>query len=446
MAKTKNKLRAIPGVDTILEAVEECGLTRPLVVRIIRQELKIVRKSEVIPKPEEIINAVKKRLRDLELSKLQPVINGTGVLIHTNLGRSPITVPSNGGYTNLEIDLATGKRGKRAEYLETCLAELCGAEATMVTNNCAAALVLILRYLTAEKKEVVISRGELVQIGGDYRIPDILESTDARLKEIGTTNRTNFQDYSKAINKETGLILKVHRSNFFMEGFVGSPGRGELAALAREKRIPFVEDVGSGVFLPTESWANGHHEPTPKEVLKDGVDLVCFSGDKMLGGPQAGVIAGKKRFIQALKRHPFFRALRCDKLILTSLQDAAEAYLKNQSDKLPMHQCLIVDIKRLRKRADRLTKKLESSSMKVTVSESHSQIGGGSLPQALLPSIAIDFLPKGISLKEFAAQLRRQLTPVIGVISNQRFRLDLKTIFPEQDKLLIESITKIITK
>ena len=446
MAKAKNKLRAIPGVDTILEAVKECGLPRPLVVRTIREELKIVRKSKVIPNPEEITNAVKERLSDLELSKLQPVINGTGVLIHTNLGRSPITVPSNGGYTNLEIDLATGKRGKRAEYLETCLAELCGAEATMVTNNCAAALVLILRYLTAEKKEVVISRGELVQIGGDYRIPDILESTDARLKEIGTTNRTNLEDYSKAINKETGLILKVHRSNFFMEGFVGSPDRGELAALARKKRVPFVEDVGSGVFLPTESWANGHHEPTPKEVLKDGVDLVCFSGDKMLGGPQAGIIAGKKRFIQALKRHPFFRALRCDKLILTSLQDAAEAYLKNQSDELSLHQCLTVDIKRLKKRADRLTKKLESSSIKVTVSESHSQIGGGSLPQALLPSIAIDFLPKGISLKEFAAQLRRQSTPVIGVISNQRFRLDLKTIFPEQDKLLIESITKIITK
>ena len=446
MAKAKNKLRAIPGVDTILEAVKECALPRPLVVRTIREELKIVRKSKVIPKPEEIINAVKERLSDLELSKLQPVINGTGVLIHTNLGRSPITVPSNGGYTNLEIDLATGKRGKRAEYLETCLSELCGAEATMVTNNCAAALVLILRHLTAEKKEVVISRGELVQIGGDYRIPDILESTDARLKEIGTTNRTNLQDYSKAINKETGLILKVHRSNFFMEGFVGSPDRGELAVLARKKRVPFVEDVGSGVFQPTESWANGHHEPTPKEVLKDGVDLVCFSGDKMLGGPQAGIIAGKKRFIQALKRHSFFRALRCDKLILTSLQDAAEAYLKNQSDELPLHQCLTVDIKQLKKRADRLTKKLESSSIKVTVSESHSQIGGGSLPQALLPSIAIDFLPKGISLKEFAAQLRRQSTPVIGVISNQRFRLDLKTIFPEQDKLLIESITKIITK
>ena len=446
MAKAKNKLRAIPGVDTILEAVKECALPRPLVVRTIREELKIVRKSKVIPKPEEITYAVKERLRDLELSKLQPVINGTGVLIHTNLGRSPITVPSNGGYTNLEIDLATGKRGKRAEYLETCLAELCGAEATMVTNNCAAALVLILRHLTAEKKEVVISRGELVQIGGDYRIPDILESTDARLKEIGTTNRTNLQDYSKAISKETGLILKVHRSNFFMEGFVGSPDRGELAALARKKRVPFVEDVGSGVFLPTESWANGHHEPTPKEVLKDGVDLACFSGDKMLGGPQAGIIAGKKMFIQASKRHPFFRALRCDKLILTSLQDAAEAYLKNQSDELPLHQCLTVDIKRLKKRADRLTKKLESSSIKVTVSESHSQIGGGSLPQALLPSIAIDFFPKGISLKEFAAQLRRQSTPVIGVISNQRFRLDLKTIFPEQDKLLIESITKIITK
>jgi len=442
MAKTKSNLRSIPGVDTLLEAVGDCPLPHALVAASIRDELKILRKAKEIPEPKKIIEQVRQRLKELELSRLQPVINGTGILIHTNLGRSPLPLVAEGGYTNLEIDLASGRRGKRAGYLEDCLAELCGAEAAMVTNNCAAALVLILRYLTAEKKEVVISRGELVQIGGDYRIPDILESTDAQLKEIGTTNRTNLADYNKAIGKDTALVLKVHRSNFFMEGFVGSPDRRELAALARKKRVPFVEDVGSGVFLPTESWANGHHEPTPKEVIKNGTDLVCFSGDKMLGGPQAGIIAGKARYVKALKQHPFFRALRCDKIILNTLQKTVEAYLHNKTDELPLHQCLNTTLKQLKRRATRLEKELAKLPLTVTLTESQSQIGGGSLPQATLPSVALDLLPTEISLKDFASKLRRASTPVIGVICGGRFRLDLRTVFPDQEKSLLQSITQ----
>ena len=440
MAKAKNKLRAIPGVDTLLEAVSDCPLPRPLVVATIRAELQSLRKGKLIPEHDEIISSLRLRLEDLALSRLQPVINGTGVVVHTNLGRAPIAPPDNAGYTNLEIDLTTGRRGNRAAYVEQCLAELCSAEAAMVTNNCAAALVLILRHFTADKKEVIISRGELIQIGGGFRIPEILETTDATLLEIGTTNRTTLGDYAKAIGKNTGLLLKVHRSNFFMDGFVAAPDRRELSALARKKRVPFIEDLGSGVLTDTEDWADGHHETTPREVLKAGATLVCFSGDKLLGGPQAGIIAGKAKHIAALKKHPFFRALRCDKLILTALQSAAEIYLRGEGNTLPLNQSLQADPKQLKRRATRLAKALDGLPMTIEVAAGESQVGGGALPQANLPSITLDLVPNELSLKDFATRLRRASTPVIGVISGQRFRLDLRTIFPEQEKALLESI------
>ena len=440
MARPKNKLRAIPGVDTLLEAVADCPLPRPLVVATIRAEVVSLRKSKSIPEHDEIISDLRLRLEDLALSRLQPVVNGTGVVVHTNLGRSPIAPPDNTGYTNLEIDLATGRRGKRAAYVEQCLAELCGAEAAMVTNNCAAALVLILRHLSAKKKEVIISRGELVQIGGGFRIPDVLETSDAVLREVGTTNRTTLDDYAKVIGKNTGLLLKVHRSNFFMDGFVAAPDRRELATLARKKRIPFVEDLGSGVLTDTENWAADHHETTPREVIKSGAALVCFSGDKLLGGPQAGIIAGKSKNIAPLKKHPFFRALRCDKLILSALQHAAEIYLRGDGETLPLNQSLRADSKQLKRRATKLAKALAELPITVAVAEGESQVGGGALPQATLPSITLDLVPENFSLKDFATRLRRASTPVIGVISNQRFRLDLRTIFPEQEKQLLQSI------
>ena len=440
MARPKNKLRTIPGVDTLLEAVADCPLPRPLVVATIRAELASLRKSKSIPEHDEIVSGLRLRLEDLALSRLQPVINGTGVVVHTNLGRAPIAPLDNAGYTNLEIDLATGRRGKRAAYVEQCLAELCGAEAAMVTNNCAAALVLILRHLTAEKKEVIISRGELVQIGGGFRIPDVLETSDAVLREVGTTNRTTLNDYAKVIGKNTGLLLKVHRSNFFMDGFVAAPDRRELATLARKKRIPFVEDLGSGVLTDTENWAADHHETTPREVIKSGAALVCFSGDKLLGGPQAGIIAGKSKHIAALKKHPFFRALRCDKLILSALQHAAEIYLRGDGETLPLNQSLRADSKQLKRRATKLAKALAELPITVAVAEGESQVGGGALPQATLPSITLDLVPENFSLKDFATRLRRASTPVIGVISNQHFRLDLRTIFPEQEKQLLQSI------
>ena len=440
MAGPRNKPRAIPGVDTILEAVADCPLPRPLVVGVIRAELQSLRKAGSIPGHDEITGAIRQRLDDLALSRLQPVINGTGVVVHTNLGRSPMIPVPAAGCINLEIDLVTGRRGSRAAYLERCLAELCGADAAMVVNNCAAALVLNLRHFTAKKIEVIVSRGELVQIGGGFRLSEILESSGAKLREIGATNHTTLDDYAGAIGPQTGLLLKVHRSNFFMEGFVAAPERRELAALARKKRVPFVEDLGSGVLLPVGDWAEGHHEPMPSEVLKDGADIVCFSGDKLMGGPQSGIIAGKARHVQALKKHPFFRALRCDKLVLSALQSTVERYLHNQAGMLPLHRMLTADLSSIQRRTRKLAKALKGMPAKICVTPGHSQVGGGALPQAQLPTVTLDIVPDDIRLNDFAARLRRATPPVIGAISGRRFRLDLRTVFPDQEKPLMNSI------
>src|SRR6185503_4236078 len=313
----QSALRSLPAVEKVLQALGAVDVPRPAVVGIVRRELSGIRSEKQVPNFEAVLARIRSSLDALRRSRILPVINGTGVLVHTNLGRSPLgpavvetlrAIAAN--YNNLEFDLTGGERGSRAAYLEHNLALLCGAEAATVVNNCAAALVLTLRHFTAgERKEVVISRGELVQIGGGFRIPDILEASGARLREVGTTNKTALNDYARGIGKQTALILKVHRSNFFMGGFVESPSTEEIAALARRKRLPFVEDLGSGAVIATEKLAAIEHEPTPAEVLKRGVDLVCFSGDKLLGGPQAGIIAGRARLIAVLKREPFFRAL-----------------------------------------------------------------------------------------------------------------------------------------
>ena len=440
MARQSNNLRAIPGVDTLLEAVADCPLPRPLVVAAIRAELRSLRKAGSIPGRDKITATIRQRLDDLALSRLQPVINGTGVVVHTNLGRSPMNPLATTGFVNLEMDLVTGRRGARAAYLERCLAELCGAEAAMVVNNCAAALVLNLRHFTAKKTEVIVSRGELVQIGGGFRLSEILESSGAKLREIGATNHTTLDDYARAIGPQTGLLLKVHRSNFFMEGFVAAPERRELAALARKKRVPFVEDLGSGVLLPVGDWAEGHHEPMPSEVLKEGADIVCFSGDKLMGGPQSGIIAGKARHVQALKKHPFFRALRCDKLVLSALQSTAERYLHNQAGTLPLHRMLTADLASIQRRTRKVAKALKGMPAKICVTPGHSQVGGGALPQVPLPTVTLDIVPDDIRLNDFAARLRRATPPVIGAISGRRFRLDLRTILPDQEKPLMNAI------
>src|SRR5204862_5236037 len=357
--------RKIPSVDRVVCEIGNCDLPRRVIVDVVRHELGSLRAEKKVPNFSGGMSRVRTAIDALQLAKIQPVINGTGIVIHTNFGRAPLgpaviesltAVAAN--YNNPEYDLTSGERGQRATYLERNLALLSGAEATTAVNNCAAALILILRHFTAKKKEVVISRGELIQIGGGFRIPEILEASGAKLREVGTTNKTSVEDYVRALGPDAALILKVHRSNFFMGGFVESPSTETLAKLARTKRIPFVEDLGSGAIVATEKLGAMEHEPTPNETLRSGVDLVCFSGDKLLGGPQAGIIAGKRRHIAALKREPFFRALRCDNLILTALQTTVDLYLAGKSSELPVLAMLEVTNDELRIRAERLLEQI----------------------------------------------------------------------------------------
>jgi len=421
--RMNSRLRAIPSVEKLLQSLGKSDLPRPIVTALIRRELAALRKEKHIPEFELIIDQLQLALDDLCLTKIQPVVNGTGIVIHTNFGRAPFApalieslsaVAAN--YNNLEYDLTSGERGHRATYLEHNLAVLCGAEATTVVNNCAAALILILRHFTAKKKEVVISRGELIQIGGGFRIPEILEASGAKLREVGTTNKTSIEDYARALGPDAALILKVHRSNFFMGGFVESPCTETLAKLARTKRIPFVEDLGSGAIVATEELDAMEHEPTPNETLRSGVDLVCFSGDKLLGGPQAGIIAGKRRHIAALKREPFFRALRCDKLMLNITADE------------------------LRARAEAVLSQIRDLPLRSSIGEGKAQVGGGSLPRAVIFSVTLDLLPHKVSVEDFAATLRRGSPPIIGYVAGRKFKLDLRTIFPRQDAQVVSAL------
>src|SRR5213082_1583668 len=439
--------RKIPSVDKVVCEIGNCDLPRRVIVDVVRHELGLLRAEKKVPNFSGVMSRVRTAVDALQLAKIQPVINGTGIVIHTNFGRAPLgpalieSLTAIGpGYTNLEYDLTTGERGHRATYLEHNLALLCEAEATTVVNNCAAALILILRHFTAKKKEVVISHGELIQIGGGFRIPEILEASGAKLREIGTTNKTSLKDYARALGPDTALILKVHRSNFFMGGFVESPSTETLAKLARTKRIPFVEDLGSGALVATEKVGAMEHEPTPNETLRSGVDLVCFSADKLFGGPQAGIIAGKRRHIAALKREPFFRALRCDKLILSALQATVDLYLADKSRELPALAMLEVTADQLRVRAEALLAQIRDLPLHIAVGEGKAQIGGGSLPRSAIPSVTLDLRPKTISLENLATRLRCASPPIVGYIAGGKFKLDLRTIFPRQDAQVVSAL------
>jgi len=442
-------LRSLPAVEKVLQSLGAIDVPRPTVVGVVRRELAGIRSEKQVPDFDTVLARIRSSLDVLRRSRILPVINGTGVIVHTNLGRSPLgpavvetlqAIAAN--YSNLEFDLTGGERGSRAVYLEHNLALLCGTEAATVVNNCAAALVLILRHFTSgERNEVIISRGELIQIGGGFRIPDILEASGARLREVGTTNKTSLTDYRQAVGKLTAMILKVHRSNFFMGGFVESPATEEIAALAKKKRVPLVEDLGSGALVETEKLADLEHEPTPNEALKRGVDLVCFSGDKLLGGPQAGIIAGKARRVAALKHEPFFRALRCDKLILAALQTTVDLYLSDRAaDSIPALAMLQVSNGELGARASKIKLALEALPMKTTVGEGKAQVGGGTLPRSVIPSVTLDLRPLNLTLTELATRLRAGSPPVVGYIANGSFKLDLRTVFPRQDEELFRAV------
>ena len=441
--------RHLPAVNKVLAALDHLDLPRRVVVAIVRRELAALRESDSVVTFDDVFNQVMHALDRHRRSRLQPVINGTGVILHTNFGRAPLADRARElfdqfatSYSNLEFDLGTGQRGNRAEYLETNLAILCGAEAATIVNNCAAALVLIVRHFTREKAEIVISRGELVQIGGGFRIGEIIEAAGAQIREVGATNKTTLADYARATLKDTALILRVHRSNFFMEGFVDSPSVHELAALARKRRVPLIVDLGSGLVERIEEL--GENEVTPSETLRSGADLVCFSGDKLFGGPQAGIIVGKKRFLTALKREPLFRALRCDKLTLGALQATVDLHLSDSAH-VPALALIKLPKDELRARAANIITRLQGLPAQITVGRGAVKSGGGTSPRAVIPSISIDIRPENCSPNEFASRLRAQTPAVIGYIASGALKLDLRTIFAHQDDLLVDAIRSAAT-
>ncbi len=445
--------RDIPAVSKVLDALGHYDLPRSLIVDVVRRELAKVRAKLETPEFESIVDLVRSSIERLRASRLQPVINGTGIVIHTNFGRAPLAPEAiralseiGPAYSNLEYDVRTGERGRRATYIENALALLCGAEATAVVNNCAAALVLIVRHFATNEFEVVISRGEMVQIGGGFRISEIIQAAGAKLHEIGATNKTTLDDYEEAVGPNTALILRVHRSNFFMSGFVESPPSAELAAIARKKRVPFVEDLGSGAVVATEQFGIAEHEPTPAEALKAGADLVCFSGDKLFGGPQAGIIAGKKRFTSALKREPLFRALRCDKLILSALQATIDLHLNQSTSEIPVLALLGISDDELRNRAAAMSDRLSDLPLQIAIGRSIARVGGGTLPKSTVSSVTIEIVPTHCSPAVFAARLRSATPSVIGYIANDRFKLDVRTILPHQDNLVVDAICNACAK
>lgn len=442
--------RAIPAVEKILQALAPTSLPRPLVVEVVRQELRRIRAAASVPDSPALVRQINHELALLQRSRLQPLINGSGIILHTNFGRAPLGAAAvralteiGSAYNNLEYDLGSGSRGPRAAYLERSLALLSGAESATVVNNCAAALVLIVRHFTRKKTEVIISRGELVQIGGGFRIGEIVEASGARLREVGATNKTTLEDYLRAIGPETALILRVHQSNFFMSGFAHAPPNDEIAKLARGRRTPFVVDLGSGALVATEKFGLAEHEPTPAETLKRGADLVCFSGDKLCGGPQAGIIAGKSRLVAALKRAPLFRALRCDKLIFAALEATVDAHLRKDWAEIPALDLLQTPVAALRTRAEALVRQLAPLNLRIV--ETKAEIGGGTLPRSVLRSIALEISSENFSPNEIATRLRQATPVVIGYIVKGRFRLDLRTIFPRQDALLAQALRACLT-
>lgn len=456
-----NPLSQLPSVEKLTVQLESLTtLPRPLVTGLIKREVAQWRERLVAGEEhprEEIEASVAAALSSFAASRLQPVLNATGVIIHTNLGRSPQGTRSADalreiatGYSNLEFDLPSGARGPRAGYLESALAILLEADAATAVNNCAAALVLTLRHIISQdKNQVIVSRGELVEIGGGFRIPDVLETSGATLVEVGATNKTHLDDYRGAITERTALILKVHRSNFYIEGFTAEPAVPELAALAHEHGLPLIEDLGSGAVMHTDELAPLDHEPRPQEALQNGIDLVIFSGDKLLGGPQAGVIAGRADLVAGIKKEPFFRAVRCDKLILTVLQECIDDYLHCKGDTppdLPTLTFLSTPLEELQSRAAAILGALpDDLPATLEIVEATSRTGGGTMPKSEIPSVAIRIRPNAGAIDNFAARLRTGTPAVVGYTEDDALHLNLRTVFPEQDASLARALIAALT-
>jgi L-seryl-tRNA(Ser) seleniumtransferase len=395
-------------------------------------------------------NAIERQLRSAMDLSLKAVINATGVVLHTNLGRAPLPQSAlqrindvAGRYTNLEFDIASGQRGKRDVHVEQLFSRILNQDGvsgtrTVVVNNCAAAVMLALNAL-AEGGEVIVSRGELVEIGGSFRVPDVMTKSGARLREVGTTNRTRIEDYERAINESTRLLLRVHRSNFAIIGFTEQPSLEELCALGRKRNIPVMEDLGGGALLPLRSL--GVNESGVVDSLRAGVDLVTYSGDKMLGGPQAGMLTGREDLIRRVRSNPLFRALRVDKLIYAALQATLMEYVRQNHDAIPFVRMLRIPADEIRKRAKRMAENLsQRSHLKVEIVQGESLVGGGSAPTSTLPTFLIAVTAQSLSADQLAERLRLGTPAIVARVEEGRVLLDLRTVFDDEDELIANAL------
>jgi L-seryl-tRNA(Ser) seleniumtransferase len=447
------QLRNLPSVESVLTTEElatvASGYRREWVVNLVRQELeqarRQIRQGGTAPAASEVAEAVCRSLQAMTRVAPRRVINATGVVIHTNLGRAALSraateaiVQAAQGYTNLELDLADGQRGSRQAHLQPLLQQLTGAEAALVVNNNASAVLLGLSALTSGR-EVIVSRGEAVEIGGGFRIPDVLRQSGATLVDVGTTNRTYVRDYENAVTQNTAAFLKAHASNFRIQGFTASVEPGELVELGQRQGIPVLHDVGSGCLLNTEKYGLAH-EPTPQESIAAGVGLVFFSGDKLLGGPQAGIIVGTQELVKRLERHPLARAVRIDKLSLAALTTTLLHYLMGEAEReVPVWRMIAATAESIRERAQGWLSLLE---VQGSVEPSQSAIGGGSLPGETLPSWALTLscrrLPGGP--EEVMRRLRHSDPPVVARIEEDRVLLDPRTVLPDEDEALLRGV------
>jgi len=466
----KKSLKKLPKIDELMLALEGVGIlekaSREVVLSTCRSVVGEIRESILsakeddtkihVPSLDEVVDAVVEKIEGLRRYSLHRVVNATGIILHTNLGRAPLCKEAlerilevSRGYSNLEFDLEKGKRGLRYDHVQMILCKLSGAEDALVVNNNAAAVLLVLNTL-AFGKEAIVSRGELIEIGGEFRIPEVMEKSGAILRETGTTNRTHLSDYKDAVNNNTGLILKVHTSNFRIVGFTEEIGLPALVEIGKSAGIPVMNDLGSGCFVELDRYGL-EKEPTVQEVLKTGVDVVTFSGDKLLGGPQAGIILGSRNILEKIKKNPLNRALRIDKLTLAALEATMKQYLNSEG--------IISDIRILRaitepltdveKRAKKLLtilKKLRIKELILTQKKGYSMAGGGSLPTQEIPTMLLSIKSSRISASRLDERLRHCEVPIVARISEEEVLFDLRTIDEEEFTFVKKGLQQISTE
>lgn len=457
--------RSIPKVDILLEdeqiteAIEQ--FDRDTVMEAIREQMEAIRTLIKESEEEDVIRTaidslipdIRAKVKKMHTPDMRPVINATGTILHTNLGRAPISrehlqriADVACGYSNLEYDLEQGKRGERYSHFEKLLCKLTGAEAAMAVNNNASAVMLILSSM-AKGGEVVVSRGELVEIGGKFRIPDVMEQSGACLVEVGTTNKTHYSDYEQAITENTKALLKVHTSNYRIVGFTETVPIDGLIPLGETHDLPIIEDLGSGVLIDLSKYGLAY-EPTVQDSIKKGADVVCFSGDKLLGGPQAGIIVGKKKYIDRMKKNQLTRALRIDKFTATALELVLQEYLseENAVKKIPVLRMITKTKDEVGKDARRFARMLKARKLQaeITVQECESQIGGGSLPLERIKSMGVFLKPENMTVPELETAMRKLETPIIPRVINDTVLMDVRTMDREQITAAVSGLSMIL--